>query len=208
MSHAHHTLDGLACERSRRSPTSRGRGHSLLDDLSGPVTEPVTEPVTFGDRPAPGSPCKCTPNSPAAFATTRPPRLRRYFGWSQRPWGWLSISRGNPGPALAVQISSSDECWRERKNNNNNSQDEARNRGLRLGGCARRAQVIAFAIGARFACCGRDNADSKARAQRGGGVLGTRGCARGRTLIAAAIAARLERARPANAAATQRRRRR
>ena len=207
MSHAHGILDGLAGERLRRSPRTRGRGHSFLDDLSGPVTEPVTEPVTFGDRPAPGSPCKCTPISPAAFATTRPPRLRRYFGWSQSPWGWLSISRGNPGPAAAVQISSRDECWRERKNNNNNSQDEARNRGLRLGECACRRKVIAYAIGARFACCGRESVDSQARAQRGGSVVGTRGCACRRKVIAYAIGTRAVRARSANAAGAERRRR-
>ena len=136
MSHAHGILDGLAGERLRRSPRTRGRGHSFLDDLSGPVTEPVTEPVTFGDRPAPGSPCKCTPISPAAFATTRPPRLRRDFGWSQSPSGWLSISRGIPGPAAAVSLTTRDEWCRD----SNTSQDEARDRGLRLGECARRTQ--------------------------------------------------------------------
>src|SRR5205085_7136933 len=143
---------------------------------------------TFGDRPAPGSPCKCTPNSPAAFATTRPPRLRRYFGWSQRPWGWLSTGRGNPGPALAVRTGSRNECWRERKNSNNNSsQDEARNRGLRLGECAWWRKVIAYAIGARFACCGRENADGHAGARRCDCVVRTRGCARGRRVIACAV---------------------
>jgi hypothetical protein len=127
MIHAHHVLTAPAGERSQRPPDRRGRRYQRPGKLSEPVTQPVTEPVTFGDRPAPGSPCKSTPNSPAAVATTRPPRLRRdlELGWSQRPWGWLSISRGNPGPAAAVCISSSDECWKERKkNNSNSSQDE------------------------------------------------------------------------------------
>ena len=72
-----------------------------------PVTEPVTEPVTFGDGPAPGRPCKYTTNSPAACLTTRPPRLRRCFGWSSRHWGCLSISRGDRVPATTPSATSS-----------------------------------------------------------------------------------------------------
>ena len=66
-----------------------------------PMTKPMTEPMTCGHGLAPGSPCYCAPLPPAACVTTPSPRCDS-MSWSSSPLGWLSISRGNPGPA-AVQ---------------------------------------------------------------------------------------------------------
>ena len=38
------------------------------------MTKPMTAPMTCGHGPAPDSPCKCTPQSPAACLTTPSPR--------------------------------------------------------------------------------------------------------------------------------------
>jgi len=174
---------------ARRAPRSSCRGCLLV--ASEPMTKPMSKPMTVGHGPAPGSACKCTPNSPAAYATTPPPRCDE-LGWSHSPWGWLSISRQNPVPEAGsheevgvLQEQSED------KKKQQQQQDEARNRGLRLRECARRAQVIASAIGERFALGGSDSEAVKAGVSGRGGGRGREECAGWRRVIASAIRARV-----------------
>lgn len=152
------------------------------------LSKPLPKPLPFGEGPAPDPPCKCTPNSPAACLTTPPPRCDE-LGWSSRPWGWLGISRGDPGPVVAglVRDGHQKRNQREEKNNNNNSQDEARNRGLRLEGNACGRRVIASAMEERFAFCGSDEVRAGVKVRLGDRVLGTREGARRRRVIAFAI---------------------
>lgn len=159
----------------------RGRCLRFTRSLLVPSTEPSTEPITFGDGPAPGCPCKCTPMSPAACLTTRPPRCE-WFGWSDRPWGWLSISRGNPGPGVVSRsvVGASERRNVRKEKLQNSNQDEARTRGLRLGECACRRKVIASAIEERCAFCASNGAAARAgaRSSADGGGRGGRSCAR------------------------------
>ena len=68
----------------------------LLEGLS----KGLREGLLCDEALATGSPCKCTPLSPACYPTTPSPRCDS-MRWSGSPWGWLSISRGNPGPEVS-----------------------------------------------------------------------------------------------------------
>jgi hypothetical protein len=194
--------------RSQAGCAWRGRSSRSAASRRVPSTEPSTKPITFGDGPAPGCPCRCTPNSLAACMTTPPPRCDEWW-WSCSPWGWLSISRGNPGPEVISRSAaggSEERIWRKEKLQNS-SQDEARNRGLRLGGCACRRNVIATAIEERCAFCGSEDAAAGA-GESTVSARGCAGCALRRTVIAFAIGARGACCSHADASATARARRR
>ena len=147
-----HRQTGLApCgHRAARTahPRSRGRGAgfgvrgSLSVVRSQPETKRWTEPETFGLGPAPGSPCKRTPWTPAACLTTPPPRCDS-VRWSSSPSGRLSISRKTPGPA-ASSVKTEVEKTEKKE------EVATTNLGVRIGGRDRARKVIAYAIGARF----------------------------------------------------------
>jgi hypothetical protein len=121
------------------------------------AAEGLREGLRYGLRDAealaPGSPCKCTPLSPACYLTTPPPRCDSVW-WSGSPWGWLSISRGIPG--LAVNLEEVDVEKKERKEEDKTATAETKadDRGLRLEGCAWTRNVIATAIDQRSGLLG------------------------------------------------------
>jgi hypothetical protein len=164
-----------------RGDTARGRDHVPLTRATSikrygkasksklrwpPPTVPPRPPLRGGLGP--GTPRKCTPSSPAAVATTRPPRLRRYFGWSQRSWGWLSISRGIPGPDLVSDDQASSRWFRGSINEHattTTDKTKAESRGLRLGESAYPVQGFAGAI-AQCGVSGRADSGSGGEAGR------------------------------------------
>ena len=111
----------------------------------GPMTKPMTEPMTCGHGLAPGSPCYCTPLSPAVCVTTPPPRCDS-VRWSCSPWGWLSISRGNPGPVVRSWEVEVEKEGREEEQTAT-AKTKADDRSVRLGWCAWTRRVTAKAIG-------------------------------------------------------------
>jgi hypothetical protein len=145
------------CSRLRRRyPAARGRtGYArsaiagaagVREGLRGPITKPITKPLTVGEGAAPGPPCKCMPLAPKFCLTTRPPRLRRKFGWSGSPSGLAEHQQGEPGAAAAGQ--GAQQLWGSRwgrATTKHGGQDQARTGGTWSWSAPRR-QVIAFAI--------------------------------------------------------------
>jgi hypothetical protein len=173
----------------RRTVLGAAAGWSVhVERRAQPITKPITKPITVGDGPAPGCPCKCTPFSPAVCLTTPPPRCDEWW-WSSSPWGWLSISRGNPGPELVDGSAGGAKGEVEKKKLQNSTKTKPVTGGLVLESAPVGA-VIAIAIEERCAFCGSDHVAGGAGVQRAGKARGRAGRACRRTVIASAIGAR------------------
>lgn len=123
-----------------------------LDAVSRPVKglHKVRRGLIADEASIPGFPCKCTPLSPAPCLTTPSPRCDS-MRWSGSAWGWLSISRGNPGPAVSPWEV---EVEKGRKKKEATAKTKAVDTAFRLGECAWTRNVLATTIGQRFATSG------------------------------------------------------
>ena len=141
----------LAGARDGFAPRLVSRARSGLHE---PLTKPVRVPLIVDEGAALDPPCKSTPFPPTTYLTTHPPRCV-WSGWSSRPWGRLSICRGDPGPQGADGVSKGSETgWGRAKSKGKLQQDQAGNRAS-LGGAPGGRRVITGAIDQRFGWGGR-----------------------------------------------------
>ena len=118
--------------------------------LVGPLSKPLSNPLIFEEGPAPGSPRKTRCSGPAACLTTLPPRCCVMV--VKQSSGAVGDQRGDPGAGTgAVQDCGS---GGENRTTTTTAKPQADSRGVGLGECAGWRDVIADAIGERFAFWG------------------------------------------------------